>query len=139
MFALVRSLVAAARSADGRVPEEAVNVVVESISTQSGLCDRERAIVAFVLRLTWTPGLCTSADHIPLRAVGLDDRAIHDVVQVVACFSFMNRLADGTGVTLLPARYDLATTLFGADALEEHLAWGGARRAEAGSRPPPLL
>ncbi len=109
---------------DDAVREEAVSAVVAATSEQSGLSARDRAVVAFVLRLTWVPGLCTAADHEPLRAVGLDDRAIHDVVMVVACFSFMNRLADGTGVTLLPARHDLAVTLFGEDALAEHLAWG---------------
>lgn len=81
-------------------------------------------MVDFSFKLTRSPGSVTAADHVPLRAVGLDDRAIHDVVQVVACFSFMNRLADGTGVTLLPARHALAVDLFGKAALSEHLAWG---------------
>ena len=64
---------------------------------------------------------------VPLRAVGMDDRQIHDVVHVVACFSYMNRLADGTGVTLTETGHAQAVALFGAEALEAHLAWSRER------------
>ena len=33
-----------------------------------------------------------------LRAAGLDDRGIHDGVQVVAYFNYITRVADGLGV-----------------------------------------
>ena len=39
-----------------------------------------------------------------LRAVGLDDRAILDLVLVIAYYSFVNRLASGLGVPLEPER-----------------------------------
>jgi len=55
--------------------------------------------------------------------VGLDERAVYDVVMVVACFAFMNRLADGTGVTVQADRYDLARDLLGEAALAGHLRW----------------
>ncbi|MFT5681924.1 MAG: hypothetical protein ACI8RZ_002842 [Myxococcota bacterium] len=65
-----------------------------------------------------------TADHLdPLRGVGLSDDEIHDVVHVVACFSYMNRLADGLGVSLLPAREAQAIALFGEEALAAHRAW----------------
>ncbi len=35
-----------------------------------------------------------------LRNHGLDDRAIHDAVQVVAYFNYINRVADALGVNL---------------------------------------
>ena len=38
------------------------------------------------------------ADIARLRAAGFDDRAIHDAVQVIAYFSYINRVADGLGV-----------------------------------------
>lgn len=38
------------------------------------------------------------ADVEQLRAVGLDDRAIHDATQVIAYFNYINRVADGLGV-----------------------------------------
>ena len=37
-----------------------------------------------------------------LRGHGFDDRAIHDIVQVVAYFNYLNRVADGLGVDLEP-------------------------------------
>ena len=39
-------------------------------------------------------------DHDPLREVGLDDRAILEIVEITAYFNFVNRLADGLGVSL---------------------------------------
>ena len=38
------------------------------------------------------------ADLAGLRAVGLDDRAIHDATQVIAYFNYINRVADALGV-----------------------------------------
>jgi alkylhydroperoxidase family enzyme len=37
-----------------------------------------------------------------LRALGLDDRAIHDAIQVVAYFNYINRVADAVHVDLEP-------------------------------------
>ena len=68
----------------------------------------------------------TAAHLEPLRAVGLTDDQIHDVVHVVSCFSYMNRLADGLGVSLLAEREALAVTLFGQQALQAHRAWGAS-------------
>ena len=51
-------------------------------------------------------------------AHGLDERAIHDVVLITALFAFMNRLADGTGVTIQDNRRAFAIELFGHDAVK---------------------
>jgi alkylhydroperoxidase family enzyme len=40
------------------------------------------------------------ADLSQMRAAGLDDRAILEVVEVTAYFNLVNRIADGLGVTL---------------------------------------
>lgn len=40
------------------------------------------------------------SDLVPLRAVGLTDRDIVDLNQVVAYFNYVNRVADGLGVEL---------------------------------------
>lgn len=81
----------------------------------------DQAIVRYAIRLTLWPR-SVRAEHLePLRHLG--ERLIHDVAHVVCCFSYMNRLADGTGVGLLPPRYALAVELFGQDALDAHLAW----------------
>jgi alkylhydroperoxidase family enzyme len=42
----------------------------------------------------------TRVDLEPLRTAGLNDRAILEVVEVTAYFNFVNRLADGLGVSL---------------------------------------
>lgn len=46
----------------------------------------------------------TRTDVEALRQHGFDDRAIHDLCAVVAYFAFVNRIADGLGVDLEPAR-----------------------------------
>ncbi|MGE0555289.1 MAG: hypothetical protein AB7R55_17805 [Gemmatimonadales bacterium] len=48
--------------------------------------------------MTRDPGGFAETDLTPLREAGLDDRAIHDAVQIVAYFSYINRVADGLGV-----------------------------------------
>jgi alkylhydroperoxidase family enzyme len=40
----------------------------------------------------------TEADVALLRAHGLTDENIHDVVQITALFNYYNRLADGLGI-----------------------------------------
>lgn len=60
----------------------------------------DRAIVEYAVKLTRTPAQITQADVQALREAGLSDRAILDVAQVTAYFNFVNRLADGLGVTM---------------------------------------
>lgn len=84
---------------------------------------RKLAILQYTIWLTLKPGAVTAGHLVPLREAGLSDAEIHDVVQVVCCFSFMNRLADGLGVSILEGREALAIELLGAEALREHRAW----------------
>ena len=42
----------------------------------------------------------TEADIERLRSCGLDDRAIHDAVQVVGYFNYINRVAEALDVDL---------------------------------------
>lgn len=62
----------------------------------------EAALAHFAERLTRESWRMTSHDIEALRRVGLNDRAIHDAVQVVAYFNYINRIADGLGVNLEP-------------------------------------
>lgn len=65
------------------------------------LSPRERAICEFADLLTRSPhAASTDEAHAPLRAAGLDDEAVLHLVEVVAYFNFVNRLAEGTGVQL---------------------------------------
>ncbi len=49
------------------------------------------------MKLTATPQQVGAADLAPLRAVGLSDTDIHDLVQVIAYFNYITRIADGLG------------------------------------------
>ncbi len=44
----------------------------------------------------------TEADVQALRALGLDDVAIHDLIQVSSYFNYINRIADAVHVDLEP-------------------------------------
>jgi len=47
--------------------------------------------------MTRAPSECGAGDVAALRAAGFDDRAIHDAVQVIAYFNYINRVADALG------------------------------------------
>lgn len=66
------------------------------------LDDATRAVLDFVVKLTRSPGDMKPPDLDVLRHHGLNDLAIHDVVQVAAYFNYINRIADGLGVDLEP-------------------------------------
>lgn len=59
-----------------------------------------RVILAFAEKLTLQPEEVEAGDLEPLRAAGLDDRGILEVVEVTAYFNFVTRLANGLGVAL---------------------------------------
>jgi uncharacterized peroxidase-related enzyme len=59
----------------------------------TALCDYAR-------KLTLEPAGMRERDLEPLRALGLDDRAIVDANQVVAYFNYVNRVAEGLRVEL---------------------------------------
>ena len=62
----------------------------------------DRALCAYAEKLTRTPGAMTEGDAEALRAAGLDDVQIHDAIQVIAYFNYINRVADGVHVDLEP-------------------------------------
>lgn len=70
--------------------------------TKANLTDRERAMCDYAKKLSLTPGAMREQDLEPLRAVGLSDPEIHDAVQVIAYFNYINRIADGLGTDLEP-------------------------------------
>lgn len=60
----------------------------------------DRAILDYSVKLTQRPSEVSAEDVERLRANGLEDRAIHDLVCIVGYFAFVNRVADGLGVEL---------------------------------------
>ena len=48
------------------------------------------------------PSTVGAADADALRAHGLDDATIHDAIQVIAYFNYINRVAEGVGTESEP-------------------------------------
>ena len=67
---------------------------------EAALDEVDRALCAFAEKLTLSPADTGAPDVEELRRHGLDDRAIHDVTQVVAYFNYVNRIADALGTDL---------------------------------------
>lgn len=59
---------------------------------------RTRALCDFAIRLTREPARIAQADIDVLRSHDLDDAAIHDAIQVIGYFNYINRIADAVGV-----------------------------------------
>jgi len=57
-----------------------------------------RALCDFAVKLTTHPARVGPTDVEALRAVGWDDPAIHDAIQVIAYFNYINRVAEGVGI-----------------------------------------
>ncbi|MBT3352723.1 MAG: peroxidase [Nitrospinaceae bacterium] len=67
---------------------------------EAQLTDRMRIMLDFARRLTKDSETLRRADMDKLRAQGLDDTAIVDLVALVGYFNFINRVAHGLGVYL---------------------------------------
>lgn len=57
-------------------------------------------MLEYAVRLTESPSGIGPADVERLRAVGFDDRAVHDICAITGYYAFVNRIADGLGVEL---------------------------------------
>jgi uncharacterized peroxidase-related enzyme len=66
----------------------------------AGLDSPTQALLAFAEKLTREPARMSPSDLDQLRQEGFSDRAIHDAVQAIAYFNYINRVADGLGVDL---------------------------------------
>lgn len=67
------------------------------------LTERARALIDLALALTRRPAAPPAAELVDaLRAHGFTDRGLHDAVNIVAYFSYVNRVALGLRVELEP-------------------------------------
>lgn len=57
-------------------------------------------MLGYVEKLTLRPQDTTEADVTALRDAGFTDRDILDICEVSAYYAYVNRIADGLGVTL---------------------------------------
>ncbi len=68
----------------------------------AGLSQADQALCAYAEKLTRTPAAMSEVDLQVLREAGFDDVALHDAVQVISYFNYINRIADAVHVDLEP-------------------------------------
>ena len=59
---------------------------------------RVRCLCDFAVKVTREPSGITVADVDVLRTEGWSDAAIHDALQVISYFNYINRIADAVGI-----------------------------------------
>jgi uncharacterized peroxidase-related enzyme len=69
----------------------------------AGTTERERAIARFAVAITERPQAIGPADIAPLRAVGMGDAEIIDLLHAVSIFAWANRLMQNLGEPVPPA------------------------------------
>ena len=57
-----------------------------------------RCLCDFAMKVTLEPSKVGGADVDAMRAEGWSDAAIHDALQVVSYFNYINRIADAVGI-----------------------------------------
>jgi uncharacterized peroxidase-related enzyme len=81
--------------------EEEADAFVHAVARDwrtAPLTEVDRALCEFAVKLTHDQHAMTHGDLEGLRAHGLDDRALHDAVQVIAYFNYITRVVDALGV-----------------------------------------
>lgn len=68
----------------------------------AGLGPADKALCEYAEKLTDSPAAMGEADVVALRDAGFDDVGIHDAIQVIAYFNYINRIADAVDVELEP-------------------------------------
>jgi uncharacterized peroxidase-related enzyme len=62
----------------------------------------DQLLCRYAEKLTREPAAMTQDDVEVLRQAGFDDVAIHDAIQVISYFNYINRVADAIHVDLEP-------------------------------------
>ena len=73
---------------------------IETDWTTSGITPKRIAMLTYALKLTKEPWTVEEADVAALRTAGFSDRDILDICEVTSYYAYVNRIADGLGVTL---------------------------------------
>lgn len=69
---------------------------------KADLSEADQALCRYAEKLTLKPATMAESDVQELRGQGFDDVAIHDAIQVVSYFNYINRIADAVHVELEP-------------------------------------
>lgn len=89
----------AKRLIDDESRGEAIYQAFEARAPEQVFSGKELALLQYTERLTTAVGDINETDFANLKAAGCDDGEILEVNQVVAYFSYSNRLLNGLGVT----------------------------------------
>jgi len=65
---------------------------------RAGLDARLMAILDYSVKITKTPHECLEADLDRLRALGLTDHEVWDIIEIASMYNFTNRMAQATGM-----------------------------------------
>ncbi len=79
------------------IPAGTVAALVDNIDT-APIDDKIRPILRYARKLTLEPAKMVQADADAVFAAGWTEQALHDAVNTICLFNFMNRLLEGHGV-----------------------------------------
>ena len=65
---------------------------------KANLSERHQALCHFAEKVSEAPKQIKIEDLFSLKQTGYSDRAIHDAVQIIGYFNYINRIADSLGV-----------------------------------------
>ena len=73
---------------------------IEDDYENAGLDARRLAMLRYAAKLTTQPAEMESTDVDSLRGAGFEDRDVLAIAEVTSYYAYVNRIADGLGVTL---------------------------------------
>jgi uncharacterized peroxidase-related enzyme len=98
-YSLTHHFMNARRLLNDDARADAIYQALEDAAPERAFDGKERALLIYAGKLTSDVGNMVAADVDALRAAGCNDGEILEVNQVVAYFSYSNRLLNGLGVT----------------------------------------
>ena len=87
------------------VEEDLLNALLEDVDS-SPIEERLKPILHYGKQLTLEPAKTTEAQAQAILKAGWNEQTLHDTVNVVCLFNFMNRLVEGHGVKGHSSLYD---------------------------------
>jgi len=78
--------------------DDALAAAIREDYTRAPISEQERAMLAYVEKLTRDATRVQPEDHDCLRKVGFDDVGILQITLIASWFNYINRVADALGV-----------------------------------------
>lgn len=80
--------------------DDALLARIEADWRTAGLDEKRVAMLEYTDKLTLRPGEMVESDATALMAAGFSDRDVLDIAEVVGYYAYVNRIADGLGVSI---------------------------------------